>query len=153
MHTTALKDKTMIPRSGFFQANFSTTVLRSAALAIALIVLASPAHAEVATLVCIEESGGSFTLQVDYDRKTVALLLSDGTAYRSSPATITEGAVTWSLGGVGVVVPGDPSNPWFDGSLNRLSGRGMARYYLYRDDGLADLQSRVGACRRATQKF
>ena len=69
----------MTPKSRLFQASFSETLLWSAA--IALIVLASPARADTVTLLCANEPhGNSFTLQVDYDQKLVALLNSDGTA-------------------------------------------------------------------------
>lgn len=128
----------MAPKARFFQAGFS------AALAIALLMSASPAHAEVVTLVCKNESGSfgtddSFTLQVDYDRKIVGLLRSDGTANYSAPAMITEGSVEWG-----------PSYETrvFAGSLDRLSGKGSVVWPS------ADPFARMsGPCRRATQKF
>lgn len=149
-HAAYIKEKTMTPKFRFYQASFSTALLRSAALAVALIVQASPARAEVVTLVCQQEpgphnteSGGSFTLRADYDRKIVDFLRSDGTAYRSAAATITEGAVSWDSSGREI----GPLS--FMGSLNRLSGQGNATYW----DDRGFMKQMSGLCRRATQKF
>lgn len=127
----------MAPKYKLFQASFS------AALAIALFMSVSLARAEVVTLVCKNESGSvgtddSFTLRVDYDRKIVDLLRSDGTAHYSAPAKITEGSVEWGSYETGV----------FRGSLDRLSGKGSVAWPS------ADPFARMsGSCRRATQKF
>jgi hypothetical protein len=138
----------MAPRSGFFQASFSATLLRSAAIAIALNVQASPAHAEAITLVCQNHGptpgGGTFTLRVDYDRKNVALLRSDGTVRYSAAATITQGNVTWKA------VLGNEK--FFDGSLNRISGQGVANFPVP-FAGQIMMGGMSGPCRRATQKF
>jgi hypothetical protein len=132
----------MTPKSRFFQASFA------AALAIALIVPASPARAEVITLVCTNESsgGGSFTLRVDYDRNIVDMPNSAdmpnsiGTAYYSAAATITKDDVTWDIN----------TDRIFRGSLNRLSGQGTVSFA--KNDGSRTL-GLSGPCRRATQKF
>ncbi len=138
----------MAPESRLFQANFSAALLRSAALAIALLVPASPARAEVVTLVCQQESvgaftesGGSFTLRVDYDRKIVDLLRSDGTVRLSAAAMITVGDVQWET---------DLTKAHaFMGILNRISGQGSATYW----DDRNLMHQMSGPCRRATQKF
>lgn len=120
----------------------------NAALAIALAAIASSAHAEAVTLVCQNDGptpgGGTFTLRVDYDRKTVDLLRPDGAVRHSAAATITESNVTWKA-----VLEGEK---WFEGSLNRLSGQGLANFpVLYA--GQVMMGGMGGPCRRATQKF
>lgn len=137
----------MAPKSGLFQASFSAALLRSAALAIVLIVQAPLARAEVVTLVCKNESGSlgtadSFMLRVDYDRKTIDMLRSDGTAQYSAAATITEGVVEWgNRKDYGI----------FRGELNRLSGQGFVAFPV---KGMSTGEgSMSGPCRRATQKF
>lgn len=140
----------MVPKSRFFQENFSATLLRSVALAIALIVTASPARAEVVTLVCQNqlEGGGSFTLQVDYDRMIVNLLSSDGTIIVSAEAKISASDVKWYWDNS----KWDYSSPkaqGFTGGLNRLSGEGGMTYY----ERQTVFHNMVGPCRRATQKF
>ena len=138
----------MSSKSKFSQASFSAHLLRSAVIAIALLVQVSPARAEVVKLVCQIESGGSFTLQVDYDRKTVAMLRPDGTAYFSAAAQITEDQVYWE-----VVVP-DMDGIKFQGSLNRLTGQGGVMYPITNPNwATAMSQNMYGPCRRATQKF
>lgn len=120
----------MVPKSRFFQGNFSATLLRSVALAIALIVTASPARAEVVTLVCQPESGDSFTLRVDYDRKTVEYLSPNGSSGGPAAATITEGNVTWDRRFEREeVLQGYWGHYRFEGSLNRLSGQGNFTYW------------------------
>jgi hypothetical protein len=119
------------------------------ALAIALVVSASPVRAEVVTLVCRNDGPtpghGSFTLRVDYDRKIVALLQPDGIARYSAPATITESEVRWNA-----VLSGD--GKIFQGSLNRLTGKGLANFPLP-FAGQIMMGGMFGPCRRATQKF
>jgi hypothetical protein len=139
----------MAPRSGFFQASFSAALLWSAALAAALIVQASAARAETVTLVCQNDGpapgGGSFTLRVDYDQKIVALLRPDGVAQYSAAATITEGEVRWDAALVG-------DGKFFQGSLNRLTGKGLANFPLP-FAGQIMMGGMSGPCRQATQKF
>jgi hypothetical protein len=143
MHTASIEEKTMAPVSGFFQTSFSSAPLRSAALAISLLVLASPARAEVVSLVCQSESGSSMTIQIDYGRMIV-VFVEDGTIYDGGPAavaaTITENHVRWSSDG-------------FGGVLNRLSGQAGVNYRLTYHNGGSVRKSFSGPCRRATQKF
>jgi hypothetical protein len=149
-HMTTLKEKKMTATLRFFQARFSTALLQSAALTIALIVLASPARAESVTLICNNEGqgGGSFTLRINYDTKIVDWLSPDGTVFLTAAATVTESAVSWFP---------DPSK-WdsssqkaqaFSGGLNRLSGEAGVNYV---DQWRGD-HHLSGPCRRATQKF
>jgi hypothetical protein len=125
--------------------------LRIAALAAALIAQAAPAHAEVVTLVCQNDGpaqgGGSFTLRVDYDRKIVELLSSDGTSRFSSVARITDSDVKWHA----AIKEGD--GLFFEGSLDRLSGQGLANFpQSFGARGIL-MQGLSGPCRRATRKF
>jgi hypothetical protein len=147
-YTSTIKEKTMAPQSRLFQASCSASLLCSATLTIALLVPAAPARAETVTLVCqqeagphMTESGGSFTLRLDYDRKIVDFLQSDGAVSYSAAATITEGNVQWKtdLTKAGA----------FLGQLNRLSGQGNATYW----DERQFMHQMSGPCRRATQKF
>jgi hypothetical protein len=149
MHTTTLKENTMAPKSRLFQASFPATLLQSAALAIALLVPASPARAEVVTLVCQHETGISVTIRVDYDRNIVDLLKSDGTASFSSAAQITEGAVKWE------VLVNNANGQHFFGTLNRLTGQLSNMSYPVDDvkPGFYYSRGMSGLCRRATQKF
>lgn len=132
----------MASQSRFFQV----------ALAIAIVVLAAPARAEVVTLLCQNTNtqsytGDSSTLRVDYERKIVELLRSDGTATYSAAATITEGAVDWKA------VLNKPSGAIFSGSLNRISGQVWGRHPVVAADGRVLDNILSGPCRRATQKF
>ena len=133
----------MTTKSGFFQASFS------AALAIGLLALASPARAEVVTLICQDKmSSESFTLRVDYDRKIVDFLWPDGTNVRlSAAATITENAVTWYPNNDKPNSNGDFA---FMGMLNRLAGEVRMDFTLRSGVNSAHYS---GPCRRATQKF
>jgi hypothetical protein len=135
----------MTAAPGFFQSTLPAALLRSAALVAAFIGSASQAYGEVVTLLCVNEGpeGGSFTLRVDYDQRTVAMLRPDGTAYFSSPAEITEGGVFWETRPEGF------DGMKFTGSLNRLSGQGGV---LVPNKSAPSLHMH-GPCRRATQKF
>jgi len=139
----------MAPVSRLFQTSFSTALLRSAALAIALLVQVSPARAEVVTLVCQHETGVSVTIRVDYDRNIVDLLKSDGTASFSSAAQITEGAVKWD------VLVNNANGQHFFGTLNRFTGQLSSMSYPVDDvkPGFYYSRGMSGLCRRATQKF
>lgn len=136
----------MAPVSIFFQAGFS------AVLAAALFMSASLARAETITLVCQDSTtnGLSFTLRVDYDRKIVDMPNSAdlrhavGTAFLHAPATVTEGDVRWEVG-----TGTNSREPFFSGSLNRLSGEAYVLSSMA--NGLPQRFS--GPCRRATQKF
>lgn len=88
------------------------------------------------------------TTSVDYDRKIVDWLASDGSVILTAKATITENDVQWWP---------DPSK-WdssskkpqaFRGGLNRLSGQGGIGYV---DQWRVD-NAMSGPCQRATKKF
>ena len=146
----------MAPVSRLFRANFSAALLRSVALATVLLVQASTASAEVVTLICQPQSGNSFTLRIDYDRKTVDLLVPDGRSYFApAAATITEGSVTWDRRFEREeVLKGYMGHYRFEGSLNRLSGEGKFTFWR-NTEGREEqrIDSNSGLCRRATQKF
>lgn len=146
----------MTKRYCLFQANISAILLRSAALATVFLVQASPARAEVLTLVCQRESGNSFTLQIDYDRKTADVLEPDGRSYLApAAATITESSVTWDRRFEREeVLKGYMGHYRFAGSLNRLSGEGKFTFWR-NTEGRAEAIIHMGSglCRRATQKF
>ncbi len=137
----------MTPKSRFFQARFSATLLKSAAIAVALLVQASPARAEVVTLICQNDyrsqvgmpGPSSFTLRINYDQKVVELLSPSGTVQFSAAASITESDVQWL----------SDEERRFSGTLNRLSGESFVWYY----ETESMLKQVSGPCRRATQKF
>lgn len=138
----------------FFQAGISTTSLRNTAATITLLLSAALTHADVVTLLCQNDAqqGSTFTLQVDYDRRTVADMYSNGTPGAAVAATITESEVTWDHIFENVeVFKGNWGRFQFAGSLNRLSGQGRVTYW--RMDTSQPSWSMSGACRRATQKF
>jgi hypothetical protein len=121
-------------------------------LAVALIMLAFPARAEVVTLLCKIKEGGSFTIRVDYDRRMVADVRSDGSSGTFVPAKITDGDVTWDHVFQNVeVFKGRFGRFQFAGSLNRLSGDGWVRYW--RMDTSQGPWQLSGACGRAEKKF
>jgi hypothetical protein len=137
--------------SRLFRESISATLLRSAALAIALIVLASPARAETVTLVCQPQSGDSFTLRIDYDRAIIEMLEDNGAKVMSLPAKITDENVTWD--GVHETGRVDRAQNHFWGSLNRLSGQLMFSKELVNDGYRPSPATSVSGCRRATKKF
>ena len=144
----------MALKSRFFQANFFAAILRSATLAIVLLMSASPASAEVVTLICQNETGGNtFTLRVDYDRKIVDMPNSAdmsepvGTALFSAPATITESDVSWNL------VMENMNGYKFMGGISRLSGIGFVLFPTKYSNNAMGENHFAGPCRRATQKF
>jgi hypothetical protein len=128
--------------------------LGSAALAVALIVSASLARAEAMTLVCQVESGeqiGSFTLRVDYDRKTVDFSRrTDGTVQHSAAATITEGAILWKA--VLARTNEDTGDQWFEGSLDRLTGKGTVNFPKEMGFGFT-MTGVYATCRRTNRGF
>ncbi len=144
----------MASKSRFFKANSSVMLLQSAALAVALLVQASPARAEVVTLICQNnyqstknnQGPSSFTLRINYNQKVVEFLKPDGTVWFSEAATtITESAVQWPSDRrqrVGTI--------FFTGELNRLSGEGSVNFAETGDSFFTSVE---GPCRRATQKF
>jgi hypothetical protein len=71
----------MVLKSGFSQANFSATLLRGAAIAIALLVPASPARSETIDLTCAStESSSNVRIQIDTEQRTVLETWATGTA-------------------------------------------------------------------------
>lgn len=140
----------MAPNSGYFSASFS------AVLAFALLVQASPVRADAVTLVCqnSDDGGDSMTIRVDYDKKLVHFLRSDGTEAYSAAATITEGAVEWNAALQSTGQPWDDADPRFRGYLNRLSGQGhVVIPRNYKRSNESPWIGVSGPCRRATQKF
>lgn len=122
---------------------------RSVALAILLFAQASSARAEGVTLVCQDEkTNESFVLRVDYDRKIVDYLWSDGTPRASAPARIMANDIWWEARHEG------RNETAFKGGLDRLSGRGWLIEYDTPRLAAANLgRHKSGPCRRATQKF
>jgi hypothetical protein len=118
-------------------------------MAAAVLVPISPARAEVVALVCQDQSGtgGSFTLRVDYDRKVVALLSSNGGVLFSSAARVTDSDVTWE------VTVENMDGFKFLGVLNRLSGQGGVSFPTRYSNGKVTSDHWYGPCSRATQKF
>ncbi len=152
----------MTPKSKFFQASFSATLLQSAALSSALLLAVSPAHAETLTLVCENDRGGSLTLLINFDQKTVGLP-SDNSASSCTwdiegrklvvpncnppgPAQISERSITWERNIKIVTGDGGIHDQKVTGSLDRLTGS-----VFMQKTGSADTFG--GKCRRATQKF
>jgi hypothetical protein len=121
---------------------------------LALTALAAPARAQVVTLVCQsqERADSMFTLRVDYDRKMVTDVHTDGSSGAFVPANITEGAVTWEHVFPRVEVF---KNNWgrfsFSGQLNRLTGQGWIRYW--RMDTNQGPWMLSGLCAPAVKKF
>lgn len=83
---SSFKGKTMASESGFFQDSFAATLLWGAALAVALVVQASPARAETLTLACESTAEGSGSalykspvkFRIDLDSRVVDLLTPAG---------------------------------------------------------------------------
>ncbi len=147
----------MTPESRFFQASFSAAVLRSAALAIALLVLASPTRAEPVTLSCRADAGSeTLTLRINYATGLVEQLAPSGKAYtnRVATAAISQNAIVWSIDQPSSYLTGDgvthQTTEHWEGRIDRLSGTGWTQSHqegLYRNLPV-DI-----TCRQATQKF
>lgn len=153
----------MAPNSIFFQARFSTTLLRSAVLAIALFVQASPTRAETLSLVCEGDTGGSEEFLIDFDQKTVQRLpVSSCTwdfdgrelvvpgCYPPGHAAISERSISWetikkTVSGTGVIGTNSIS-----GSFNRVTGSVYLEEFGPSGNSWGAFR---GKCRRATQKF
>lgn len=141
----------MAPVSGFFQANFSTVLLRSAALAIALI---APGLAQAAPLVLSCESSTDSTakqFRIDFDNKTVQEINVTLEKNPSGHAEITESSIRWRT----VQKLGDAAGGLQDwdvvGSIDRLAG--SIRWELSNPRNPHQFQLVTGKCRQATQKF
>lgn len=143
------------------RSSLSAALLWSAIIAFSVIAQFSLAGAEPITLVCQQESDtytpyGTFTFRVDYDRKIVYWLNSDGTVHLTAAAKITESEIAWETVNDNVVIFKDNrgrdnfGRMGFSGSLSRLTGQSNAT--LSRSDiNMAFYFS--GPCRLATQKF
>ncbi len=120
----------------------------AAAKAAVLVPAASATSEEAITLVCQQEegpgntdTGGTFTLRVDFSRKIVSYLRPDGTVFMSAEATITESNIRWF---------GENSSKkeqGFNGELNRLSGRAWVGYTAEANFHMS------GPCSRVAKKF
>jgi len=147
----------MTPHSRFTRAGFSATLLRSAALAIALLVPASPARAEPVTLSCRTDAGpATWTFRINYATGLVEELAPSGKAYsnRVARATISPNAIVWSINQPSSYLTGDnvrhQTTEHWEGHIDRLSGTGWIRSYyesLYHNEAVNI------TCRQATQKF
>ena len=146
----------MVPKSRFFQANFSVALLRNAALAIALIVTASPASAEPVTLSCRTDDGpATWTFRINYATGRVEQLAPSGEAYsnRVATATISPNAIVWSIDQPSSYLTGDgvthQTTEHWEGSIDRLSATGWMQSHQ------GDFPTNVAnfTCRQATQKF
>lgn len=141
----------MAPKSRFFQAGFF------AALAITLIVQASPVRAEPVTLSCRTDTGpATWTLRINYETGLVEELGPSGEAYsnRIATANISPNAIVWSIDQPSSYRSGDDvvhqTTEHWEGHIDRLSGTGWIQAYyesLYHH-GPVSL-----TCREATQKF
>lgn len=120
--------------------------LTGSALAAILALITAPVHAEAITLLCQQDSGGSFRLRVDYDRNSIELLNSDGSAQFSAPARITESHVRWNVTGPNM------GTHKFEGELDRGTGAGWV-FTPPDNPNLMKPRHMNGMCRRATQKF
>lgn len=147
----------MAPKSGFKQAGFSATLLRGAALAIALIVSASPARAEPVTLSCRTDAGpGIWTFRIDYATGRIEELAASGKAYdgRVATATISPNAIRWSIDQPSSYLTADnvrhQSIEHWGGHIDRLSGTGWVQSYYQKLYHSVPVNI---TCRQATQKF
>ena len=145
--TSSIKEKAMTLKSRFFQAKFST-----AALAIALLVQVSPAHAEPVTLSCRTDEGSeTYTFRINYATGLVEQLAPSGNAYnnRVATATISPNEIIWSIDQPTAGRPSYQTTEHWEGHIDRLSATGWVRsYYEDRVIGGIDI-----TCRQATQKF
>jgi hypothetical protein len=151
----------MALKSKFFQASFSTTVLRSAALAIALLIQTSPARAETLALTCESTAEGSGTqfyrspvkFQVDLDQRIIRFLDSGGSTIasttdvlsnsRTHSVRITDSSIKWLLAD-------SEGFPYFAGLIDRDSGNTEVSW-VSKSRAFSNVFQ--GRCRRATQKF
>ena len=133
----------MAPESRFFRASFPTALLPSAALAIALIVQASPARSEMIDLTCAStgEGGGAMRLLVDTDRSTGTEIRVVGLGpFKSDPYAATISAQFIKYEGR---FPGN-QNYDYTATLDRIAGTLISGRFGH---------PQTYACRRATQKF
>jgi len=146
----------MASKSRFFQAGFSAALLRSVALAIALIVTASPARAEPVTLSCrTDASPATWTFRINYATGLVEQLAPSGNAYtnRIATATISPNTIAWSIDQPSSYRTGDDvihqTTEHWEGHIDRLSATGWMQ--SHQGDFPANIVDFT--CRQATQKF
>ena len=159
-HTTTLKEKTMAPEFSFSRPSFSATLLWSAALAVALVLPVSLAHAETLTLIC-ESTAESYVpyksvkFRIDLDNRIVVLLTpADGVLastterrYDAVPprVDISDSAIAWKLSNsIGEFI--------FRGSIERETGDAETMWFGPQTGGMG-INGFGGRCRRTTQKF
>jgi hypothetical protein len=142
--------------SRLFRTSFSTSLLRSAALAIALLVQASPARAEPVTLSCRTDAGSqTWTFRINYATGRVEELGPSGEAYtnRIATATISPNAIIWSIDQPSSYRTGDDvihqTTEHWEGHIDRLSATGWMRS----QQGDFPTPAVDFTCRQATQKF
>lgn len=150
----------MAAESGFFQAGFSATLLRTATIAAVLIVQTSPASAETLTLACESTAEGSGSaiykspvkFRIDLDNRIIDLLTPAGGVITSTTnrnmnaltpvVQITDSAIAWNLSNsIGII---------FKGSIDRDTGNTDVTWFGPR---VIDAYLFQGRCRRATPKF
>jgi hypothetical protein len=137
----------MVQISRFFQASFPATLLRSTALAIALIVLASPARSEMIDLTCAgteSSSNSNVRIQIDTEQRTVVETWGTGTAqYRTT--MISDQFIKFSDQNMH-----DSDDVFSEGTLDRIAG--TLSINSTNSKGFI-FSSNRWTCRRATQKF
>lgn len=144
----------MALKSILFQASISATLLRSAVLAIALLVQASPARSEVLDLYCKNESNETaMTLLIDTDARTVTSTIYGITntvnpnAFASHKVIVSREFIKWYR----PTDCGVANNPCREeGVLDRIGGTVDVTAIGRSGDNWGGY---AGSCRRATQKF
>lgn len=139
----------MTPKSKLFQAGFS------AALAIALIVTASPARAEPVILSCqVDSPSMTLTLRINYATGLIEQLTSSGEAWtnRVATATISPNAIVWSIDQPSSILTGDgvthQTTEHWEGKIDRLSGTG----WIQSRQGTGPMEEDLTfTCRQATK--
>jgi hypothetical protein len=144
----------MAPKPGLKQACVPATLLRSTALAVALIVSASPTLAAgPVTLSCRTDPGSeTLTLRVNYSTGLVEQLAPSGEPYtnRIAPnARISANAIVWSVKLMDTGLQTPVPMIW-EGNIDRLSGTGWTLFS--RSPGWHPSRLNI-TCRQATQKF
>ena len=144
----------MAPKHRLFQARFSATLLRSAALAISLLVLASPTRSEVLDLYCKGEgTEQAWSLLIDTDKRTVKVTNGDDNTFTYDPNAFVTHKVIVSSGSITWEAPmdcGSGFNPCSrETRLDRIGGTLRST----RTDKFGSQPSGSASCRRATQKF
>ncbi len=142
----------MTPKSGFIQTNFSTTLMSSAVLGIALIVQSLPAQAAPVTLSCrYGEGSDTITLRIDYATGLVEQLGPSGKPYtnRIAPnARISDNAIVWSVQLMDTGLETPEPMIW-GGTIDRLSGTGWEEWS--REPQLWNVKRTNLTCREATK--